>query len=177
MNNGLGKKLTILGFGLNFIVIALGFAISNFLNLYELNNTLSMVLYSSLGIAAAGFLLMWLQGRKPLDLLTGGAIGLAALLGALYYLRVFDTYNGPIAIIYTVITSAFYLVLAIRSKNSAPLLSALLVLAFLYDVFLASFMFRIAFNIGIPYFILNIVQYIANIVCAGLCLLQAKTES
>ena len=85
-----GRKLTLLGFGLNLLVNIL-FILSLFISFNAINTILSCGQYLSIGVAALGFLLMWLADKEMIDLLSCGATGIAAFLGLLNSVGIINT--------------------------------------------------------------------------------------
>lgn len=181
MNYESGKKLTLLGFGLNilincaFILLLVVEAFGLYMEgLYILLNCGEKL---SLGVAALGFLVMWMCEKKMIDLLTFGAIGVAAGLGLLNYFGVFYAESQLGIIIVTAILSAFYVVLALRAKEFNMFIALLLICAFLFSVFSSTIFVTVLYSgIGLPYFLVWFVWYVGYVVCAGLCFVEAHME-
>lgn len=176
-----GKKLTLLGFGLNLLVNVI-FVLELFVSnvFYVSTNVMSTLLncgqYLSIGVAALGFLLMWLMDKEMINLLSCGATGMAAFLGLLDSFRIINTGSQFGGIIMSAILSAFYIVLALRAKDFNIFISMLLMCAFVYQVFsivLVNFLFA---KFGLPFFLIFLVWNIGYVFCAGICFLEVKME-
>ena len=176
-----GRKLTLLGFGLNLlvnIVFILDLVVSNVFNLSTnvINTLLNCGQYLSIGVSALGFLLMWLTDKEMINLLSCGATGISAFLGLLNSFGIINTGSQFGNIIFSVILSAFYIVLALRAKDFNIFISMLLMCAFVYQVFsivLVNFLFA---KFGLPFFLIFLVWYIGYVFCAGICFLEVKME-
>jgi hypothetical protein len=180
MSYSLGKKLTLIGFG--------GAALFRFIQLvfsliFPEGPLASLFYFCSIlvfpALAALGFLVMWLCKRDFIDLVTGGAVGVSALLALAAFLFNIPVAGTVLGILLTIIGSLYYLVLALRAKSNAPLLALLLICAFIYtlgiDIFIGTELyFRLSFKF--PGWLLSIVFALGSIVCHTLCFLQAKSE-
>lgn len=177
-----GRKLTNLGFGLNLIVnivFVLDLVVSNVFHLSTnvINTLLNCGQYLSIGVAALGFLLMWLSDKEMIDLLSCGTTGIAAFLGLLNSVGIINTGNQFGSIIVSAILSAFYIVLALRAKDFNILISLLLVCAFIYQVFSGVFFVNFLYaRIGLPFFLIFLVWFVGYAVCAGICFVEVKME-
>lgn len=176
MNYENGKKLILLGFGLNLLVNVL-FILSLFIPLNAINTILSCGQYLSIGIAAFGFLLMWLADKEMIDLLSCGATGIAAFWGLLNSMGIINAGSQLGSIIVSAILSAFYIVLALRAKDSNVFVSLLLVCAFIYQVFSGLFFVNFLYaQVGLPFFLIFLVWFIGYAICAGICFVEVKME-
>lgn len=178
-----GRKLTRLGFGLYLIiniVFILDLVASNVIHLSTnvINTLLNCGQYLSIGVAALGFLVMWLSKKEMIDLLSCGATGVAAFLGLLNSVGIINTGSQVGSIIFSAILSAFFIVLALRAKNFNILISLLLVCAFIYQVFSGIFFVNFLYaRIGLPFFLIFLVWFVGYAVCAGICYVEAKMEN
>lgn len=176
MNYENGKKLTLLGFGLNLLVNVL-FILSLFVPLNAMNTILSCGQYLSIGVAAFGFLLMWLADKEKIDLLSCGATGIAAFLGLLNSVGIINTGSQFGNIIFSAILSAFYIVLALRAKDFNIFISLFLVCAFIYQVFSGLFFVNFLYaQVGLPFLLIFLVWFIGYAICAGICFVEVKME-
>lgn len=188
MNYEYGKKLTLLGFGLNvlanMLLVLRLFIVSIYTSSDEITyflaygqlfspnsfSILDCTQYISISLAALGFLLMWLVNKDIIDFLSFGATGISALLGLLSSMGIVI----PIGrIVFSIILSAFYIVLALRAKNFNIFISLLLVCAFIYQAFSGRFFARYLY--GLPIFLI-FVWYIGYVICAGICFVEARME-
>lgn len=178
-----GRKLTLLGFGLNLlvnIVFILDLVVSNVFHLSTnfINTLLNCGQYLSIGVSALGFLLMWLMDKEMINLLSCGATGIAAFLGLLNSFGIINTGSQFGNIIFSTILSAFYIVLALRAKDFNIFISLLLVCAFIYQVFSGIFFVNFLYGrIGLPFFLVFLIWFIGYAVCAGICFVEAKLEN
>lgn len=176
MNYENGKKLTLLGFGLNLLVNVL-FILSLFVSLNAMNTILSCGQYLSIGVAALGFLLMWLTDKEMIDLLSCGATGIAAFLGLFNSVGIINTGSQFGSIIVSTILSVFYIVLAHRAKDFNIFISLFLVCAFIYQVF--SELFFVSFlyaQVGLLFMLIFLVWFIGYAIYAGICFVEVKME-
>lgn len=176
MNYENGKKLTLLGFGLNLLVNVL-FILSLFVSLNAMNTILSCGQYLSIGVAALGFLLMWLTDKEMIDLLSCGATGITAFLGLFNSVGIINTGSQFGSIIVSTMLSVFYIVLAHRAKDFNIFISLFLVCAFIYQVF--SELFFVSFlyaQVGLLFMLIFLVWFIGYAICAGICFVEVKME-
>ena len=182
MNSVSGKKLIVMGFGLNFLIniaFILDLVASNIFaySTSIINTLLNCGQYLSIGIAALGFLMMWSASKDMLDLLSCGATGLAALLGLMSSFRMINTGNQIASIIFSAMLSAFYVVLALRARKINIMFSLILICAYIYQVF--SGMFFVNFLYGrlqMPFFIIFLIWFVGYAACAGMCFIEVKNE-
>lgn len=183
MSHENGRKLTLLGFGLNLlvnIVFILDLVVSNIFNLSNniINTLLNYGQYLSIGVSALGFLLMWLTNKEMIDLLSCGATGISAFLGLLNSFGIINTGSQFGSIIFSAILSAFYIVLALRAKDFNIFISLLLVCAFIYQVFSGLFFVNFLYaQVGLSFFPVLLIWFIGYAVCAGICFVEAKLEN
>ena len=176
MNYENRKKLALLGFGLNLLVNVL-FILSLFVSLNSMNTILNCGQYLSIGIAAFGYLLMWLSDKEMIDLLSCGATGIAAFLGLLNSVGIINTGSQFGSIIISAILSAFYIVLALRAKDFNIFISLLLVCAFIYQVFSGLFFVNFLYGqVGLSFSLIFLVWFIGYAICAGICFVEVKME-
>lgn len=176
MNYENGKKLVLLGFGMNLFVNVL--FILNLFILNSFNAILGCCQYLSIGIAALGFLLMWMVNRDVVDFLSCGATGVATLLGLLQSIGIITVYSQAGNIVVSGLVSAFYVALALRAVKSNMFITLLLICAFIYQVFSGSFFINFLYaKIGIPYLPVFAMWFVGYAVCAGICFLEVKIEN
>lgn len=185
MNSENGKKLTLLGFGLFVFANALfvlDLLLTEVLRIYIfksniMNTLLNLTEYVSLGIAALGFLVVWMSERNNFDLLAGGATGLSALVGVLQFFDIIRIEGGFAQIIVSLLCGAFYVVLALRAKERSTILALLLGCAFIFRLFSAQFFIGFLYNrAGLAFLPVFLIWYIGYTVCAGLCFVEVKNE-
>lgn len=176
MNYETGKKFALLGFGLNLLVNVL-FILSLFIPLNAINTILNCGQYVSIGVAAFGFLIMWLADKEMIDLLSCGATGIAAFLGLLNSVGIINTGSQFGSILVSAILSAFYIVLALRAKDFNIFVSLLLVCAFIYQVFSGLFFVNFLYaQVGLPFLLTFLVWFVGYAICAGICFVEIKME-
>ena len=187
MSCGNGRSLVLLGFALNLLVTVIHFLDIVVLHLsspgsimYIIMNTINLLLdygqLFSIGIAAFGFLLLWLSDRELIDLLSCGVTGIAALVGLLSGFGFIRVHSLFVSIIISAISSSFYIVLALRAKSFNRLISLLLVCAFIYqcsNFFIINFLYQ---QIGFPLFPTLLIRFVGFAICAGICLIEVKME-
>lgn len=177
-----GRKLTLLGFGLNLLVniaFVLDLFVSNIfaLSTNVINTLLNCGQYLSIGAAAVGFLLMWLSEKEMLDLLSCVTTGVSAFFGLLNCLGIINTGSQLGSIIISAILSAFYITLALRAKDFNIIIALLLVCAFIYQVFSGVFFVNFLYaRLGLPFFLIFLVWFVGYAICAGLCFIEFKME-
>ena len=171
-----GKKLVVWGFGLSLLVHLLrlfGLFFPLFGNLPRVFNVLlSCGINLPIGLAALGYLAMWLFERKTIDLVTGALTGLSALAGLL------SSIGLAFGNLLSLVVGVYVLVLAVRAKAYNRLLPMLLVCAFLYRTF-AGFIFnRFVYAVYVSSVspVVIMVSYLGYAVCTGLCFIEAKIE-
>ena len=171
-----GKKLVVLGFGLSLffhLLRLVGLLLPLFLNLPRVFNVLlSCGINLPIGLAALGYLAMWLFERKTIDLVTGALTGLSALAGLL------SSIGLAFGNLLSLVVGVYVLVLAVRAKAYNRLLPMLLVCAFLYRTF-AGFIFnRFVYAVygSSAFSVVIMVLYLGYAVSTGLCFIEAKIE-
>lgn len=177
-----GKNIATIGFGCNLLVnvafvIDLIFSNAFSVSTGMVNTLLNYGQYLSIGIAAAGFLIMWMFQRKALDLLSCGIIGLSVLLGLMNCIGLINSGSQMTSIFFSFMLSAFYIVLAIRAKKLNILFSLALLCAFIYQVFSGVFFVNyLYYQIGLPFLLVFVIWFLGYTVCSGLCFLEIKIE-
>ena len=177
MSYGNGKKLVVWGFGLSLLFHLLrlvGLLLPLSLNLPRVFNVLlNCGINLPIGLAALGYLMMWLSGSRTIDLVTGVPTGLSALAGLL------SSIGLAFGNLLSLLVGVYVLVLAVRAKAYNRLLPLLLVCAFLYRTFSGILFNRFVYAVygsSVSPMIL-MVWYLGYAVCTALCFIEAKIES
>ena len=172
-----GKQITKLGFIGYFALKLLGFILSYVFGRYSaFVSILTFLSHLCLLAAAGGFGIMWLADRETIDLLSAGAVGVAAVLCLIqtlcYFLMVRTSVSSSFgyhiinfftgayyprnwlsSILLSILCSGFYAVLAVRIFGENRMIGLLLICAFLYAMFggtIYSFVVnRILYRIGL----------------------------
>ena len=114
-------------------------------------NLLNLTGYTMLGLAAFGFLIMWLNRGGFLDFFAAGFTGAAALFGLLTSLSddvyiFFYAGNGFLQIATLLLSSLYFLPLAARAGRGRPLLRLAMLGAFLWSLIGSVLFLRVIAN-------------------------------
>ena len=175
-----GKRLAILGFGINLIIEVIYSLLSITSSLLSLNvytpfKILSLGTLLSIGVVAFGFFVIWMCTQRTIDLVSFVALGASVFFGLLNWLGIINLYSGGIlSIIFSVVVSFYFIVLAFRAKQFNTLIFVLLICAFLLNVF-SGFVFNRIYN-ALPYFMALLINNLLYIGFAALCFIEVKSE-
>ncbi len=165
------KKIITIGFiGAMFVEII--YLVSLFVNI---NSTfLSLFHIVAFCIVALGYFLRFINNRESIDFITTGAVGVNILINILWLTPIYF-YSNFMQIFTCVLSSTYFLILAIRAKKYNPLLVLLLVCAFAYFSF-SNLVVDLLFEINLPYMVILVCWYLGHILCAGLCVIESSYE-
>ena len=176
-----GKKLTLGGFALFALIAAFNlvyFLLSYTLDFYSglINDLRDWGALLAMVAVAGGYAMMWLTEKKNTDALAAGATGFFVILTFAGWLDLISINSNTEYFIITALMMAFYPVLALRAKEKNVMLAAALAGAYVFEIFAMIILEILAYDIGLPYFLVYLFMYTIRLVGPAACFLIAKNE-
>ncbi len=178
-----GKQLTKIGFGGYLCIRIVSFFLMFVQNIFMggmfligVNKILVCGGYLFMGAAAVGYLIMWMSDRDPLDFLTSGTVGIAAVIAIAQIFGIIQSGGTVSSFIWGILGTVFYLAMAIRARKISMIFMLILLCAFLYSLIGTTLLYTLIYRMGLPYLIIWIVQQVGYLACAALCFMEAKNE-
>ncbi|MBQ6907031.1 MAG: hypothetical protein IJQ28_01515 [Clostridia bacterium] len=175
MINVNGKTVTILGFGVIFLM-DLAYLCSA---IFGFNLDINIIYAVALLITAGGFGIQWLSNKENIDLLSAGTVGIVALISLI---QNYTYFNGYLNWVMSVASSLYFFVMAVRAiqinKTSFnKLVSFACICAGIYYIFASHIVWEWLYpSIGFQNWII-IIWNIGYVVCSGSCLLECLQEN